>query len=307
LATFGIPKVIKSDNGPPFNGAEFKDYAYLNGFKHRRITPLWPRANGTCERFMKNLGKVVRNSKVDGSSWECELLEFLRSYRASPHSSTGFSPNDLLFKTSSSTSRMPVSHSESDPSRVKLDKTNEKARIFDSKKKEKMKKYADTRLKTRESKIAVGDFVLIKQDKLAKSTTLFFDLVFKVVKLNGSQATVWRDDKKYVRNLSMLKKVNKEIGELQCPLGLKRSPQAQVSRVPISVNSTPDKFITTPLITSCSDIDETMSDTEHAVSISVEDTREVHSEEEESVKIKKSSRVRKPPIRYGEVVSRNKK
>jgi hypothetical protein len=93
LTMFGVPKELKSDNGPPFNGSDFKSYSNASGFSHRRITPLWPKANGTCERFIKNLGKVMRNCEVDGSSFEVELLEFLKSYRATPHGSTGVSPN----------------------------------------------------------------------------------------------------------------------------------------------------------------------------------------------------------------------
>jgi hypothetical protein len=47
-----------------------------------------------------------------------------------------------------------------------------RARIFDSKKKEKMKYYADKRNKAKESKIQVGELVLIVRDKLScKSQT----------------------------------------------------------------------------------------------------------------------------------------
>ena len=41
-ATFsrqGIPEVLKSDNGPSFNGAEFESYAKHCGFIHRKTTP----------------------------------------------------------------------------------------------------------------------------------------------------------------------------------------------------------------------------------------------------------------------------
>ena len=45
LASFGIPKVLKSDNEPPFNGSGFRNFAEYLGFRHRKITPLWPKAN----------------------------------------------------------------------------------------------------------------------------------------------------------------------------------------------------------------------------------------------------------------------
>ena len=46
FARQGIPDVLKSHNGPPFNGHEFKNFTDYLGFKHRMITPCWPRANG---------------------------------------------------------------------------------------------------------------------------------------------------------------------------------------------------------------------------------------------------------------------
>ena len=53
FAEFGVPVSLKTDNGPPFNSHEFKTYASITGFRHRRITPLWPQANGETERFMR--------------------------------------------------------------------------------------------------------------------------------------------------------------------------------------------------------------------------------------------------------------
>jgi len=34
FARQGIPDVLKSDNGPPFNGREFQNFADYLGFKH---------------------------------------------------------------------------------------------------------------------------------------------------------------------------------------------------------------------------------------------------------------------------------
>ena len=62
FGAFGVPQVVKSDNYPPFNGHEFVQFADYLGFKHRKVTPLWPEANGEVERFMKTLGKVLRTT-----------------------------------------------------------------------------------------------------------------------------------------------------------------------------------------------------------------------------------------------------
>ena len=59
---FGYPQAIKSDNGPAFISREFANFCENNRIAHCKITPLWPRANGLCERFMRNLNKIIRCS-----------------------------------------------------------------------------------------------------------------------------------------------------------------------------------------------------------------------------------------------------
>ena len=63
FARWGTPKVVKSDNGPPFQSSDFADYALRSGFKHRRVTPLWPEANGEAERFMRTIKKAYQSSQ----------------------------------------------------------------------------------------------------------------------------------------------------------------------------------------------------------------------------------------------------
>ena len=55
--TYGIPEEIKTDNGPPFNGSKFANFAREQGFRHRKVTPGWAEGNGDVERFMQTLKK----------------------------------------------------------------------------------------------------------------------------------------------------------------------------------------------------------------------------------------------------------
>jgi len=71
--------VIKSDNGPPFNGEEFAKFARILGFKHRKFTPLWRSANGEVERFVKTLKKCIKATKAEGRNWRKELQTILRN------------------------------------------------------------------------------------------------------------------------------------------------------------------------------------------------------------------------------------
>lgn len=97
ISMFGIPKVVKTDNGSPFNSAAFKEYSENTGFHHRKITPRWPRANAQAESFNKLMMKAVRAAHVEKKNWKQELYRFLRQYRNTPHPSTGFSPFTLMF------------------------------------------------------------------------------------------------------------------------------------------------------------------------------------------------------------------
>ena len=66
FATFGTPKIVRSDNGRPYSGEEFAKFAHALVFKHRKVTPLWPRANGEVERFVKTLKNCRKAAKVEG-------------------------------------------------------------------------------------------------------------------------------------------------------------------------------------------------------------------------------------------------
>ena len=97
LSTHGIPREIKSDNGPPFQSHSFAQFAQYMGFHHRKITPEWPKANSESERFMRTIQKTLRVAHLENKNWKQELFLFLRNYRATPHSTTGISPAELLF------------------------------------------------------------------------------------------------------------------------------------------------------------------------------------------------------------------
>ena len=98
FATSGTPCVVKSDNCPPFNGEEFAKFASALCFKHRRVTPLWLRANGEVKRLVKTLEKCNKAAKAKGKNWRKELQALLRNYRTTPHATTDITPATLLLK-----------------------------------------------------------------------------------------------------------------------------------------------------------------------------------------------------------------
>ena len=133
FARQGIPHIVRKDNGPPFNSESFQTFATQLGFTHRRITPEWPRANGEAERLMKTLEKAIRTAVIQDKTLKQELFTFLRQYRATPHSTTGRSPSELL-NGRKLKSTLP---------RVQYDEVSPEIRQADATRKEKMKECAD--------------------------------------------------------------------------------------------------------------------------------------------------------------------
>ena len=55
------------------------------GFKHRKITPLWPKGNSEVERFMRTVKKIVKSSLAQSHTWKQEVRDFLLACCATPH------------------------------------------------------------------------------------------------------------------------------------------------------------------------------------------------------------------------------
>ena len=101
FATYGIPRKIQSDNEPPFNSDEFHRFANEEGFKHHRITPLHPRANGEVEAFMRVINKaeqIATLQRKDKSERGIAIQDTLTAYRSTPHPATGVTPYQAMQK-----------------------------------------------------------------------------------------------------------------------------------------------------------------------------------------------------------------
>ena len=98
FATHGIPERLETDNGPPFNSTDFQKFAEEMGFKHHRVTPEHPRANGEAESFMKVLNKTEQIAHSEGRSSNSALQYMLMGYRSTPHPATDYCPYEALMK-----------------------------------------------------------------------------------------------------------------------------------------------------------------------------------------------------------------
>ena len=202
----GIPDVVKSDNGPPFNSAEFKAYAEHSGFNHRKVTPYWPRANGEAERFMSTLEKCIRSAHLERKNWKQEMHRFLRQYRATPHSSTGLSPSEALNQRKLKTEL---------PQITSTIKPKDSLQQKDAESKSKMAEYADKKARAKEHTLKPGDTVLVRQPKQNKMSPPYNPLPFIVEKTKGTMITASNGNKSITRNSSQFKQIPQQLAQYQ--------------------------------------------------------------------------------------------
>ena len=209
FATHGLPSRVKTDNGPPFNSKELRDYMNENGISFTPITPLWPQANAEAENFNKVLEKAIRTAQIEGRDWKRELYRFLLNYRATPHITTKHSPAKLLFNREIRT-KLP---SRIDENKCPIDT---EIRENDEKAKEKMKKNADKKSGAKERDIQIGDFVLIRQKRRNKFSSNFDPKPYRVVKVKGTTITALRNGHYVTRNISFYKRIpkNDKMGDI---------------------------------------------------------------------------------------------
>ena len=174
-----------------------------NGIQHNRITPLWPQAKSQTESFMKPTTKAIKSAYCEQKNWKKEIYCFLLNYRSTPHCSTGYSPAELLFNRKIN-NKLP--QQAPDLSNSKL---HSQILENDAKAKTVMKRNADTRNRSKESSITIGDVVLIKQQKRNKFSTHFSPIKYRVTARNGTMITAENlKGETITRNISFFRKVN---------------------------------------------------------------------------------------------------
>ena len=98
FSSFGIPKILVSDNGPQFTSHIFSEFCERNGIQHIHTPPYHPQSNGQVERFVDTFKRALLKSRGEGTIAE-RIDKFLLQYRSTPHPSLAENktPAEILF------------------------------------------------------------------------------------------------------------------------------------------------------------------------------------------------------------------
>ncbi|KAI4890200.1 hypothetical protein NFI96_001996, partial [Prochilodus magdalenae] len=158
FARYGIPEVLVSDNGPQLASAEMSEFSKSYDFTHVTSSPHFPQSNGHAERAVQIAKHVLRQD---------DPLLALMAYRATPNSSTGVSPAELLMGRKIRTT-LPVLQDNLKPSWPNLDKVKQ----ADKSAKQRQAYYYNRRNGVQElPPLRLGDSVLTKLDGQKQWTT----------------------------------------------------------------------------------------------------------------------------------------
>lgn len=98
FSTFGLPKIVQTDQGSNFMSRVFKQVLTQLNIKHHVASAYHPESQGTLERFHQTLKSMLRTYCTDSAKdWGEGLPLLLFAIRETPQESLGFSPADLIF------------------------------------------------------------------------------------------------------------------------------------------------------------------------------------------------------------------
>jgi hypothetical protein len=174
ILKFGIPQTILTDQGSNFMSEVFGNVCKLLKVKRIKCTAYRPQTNGALERTHRVLVEYLRCFILeDQSNWDQWLPYATFVFNTTPHTSTGFTPYELLF------GRKPniLGLLQKDPPEVqytydsyvkelqsRLQSSYQVARSNLEMQKERSKEYYDRTLNT--PLFVIGDKVLLHDEKV---------------------------------------------------------------------------------------------------------------------------------------------
>lgn len=102
FCTWGIPRIIVSDNGPTFSSEKFQYFLKNNCISQVLTAPYHPASNGAAENAVRHFKNKFKLLKLKMSRREA-IAKYLFAIRSAVHSTTGVTPAELqighMFRT----------------------------------------------------------------------------------------------------------------------------------------------------------------------------------------------------------------
>ena len=187
FAQFGNPTELVSDNGTQFTSSEFAEYFEVRDIKHRKVSLYYPQANGAVERWNRVLKETLLSAEQEKRPWKPFVQDFLLTYRATPHGTTGVSPHELMCNRPMRTKVDIGPARKSDP----LPEDQLRSRV--TAKQQASKTYTDVKRGARVPKIKEGSLVRVKKPFHVKKGLSKFQRPVRVMRKAGSSAFVLED------------------------------------------------------------------------------------------------------------------
>ena len=194
FAEFGVPPQVLTDNGPPFNGKEFKSFAKSSEFDHRNVTPKWPQGNGEVEQFMRTIKKTIEAGYCGAPPLETRVTRYAPYLQSNATFFNRQAASHSAIQQTNEYQSSPFAQSFRRPASIKRRDQLAKA---------KMETYADRRVHVKPSNIANGAMVLVQRNPSHSSSgTPYNPKPFVVTNHKGTMVTAESEGKKVTRNSS---------------------------------------------------------------------------------------------------------
>ena len=173
IGMFGPPKIILSDQGTEFCNKIVAELLKVVGVEHRVTSAYNPRTNGQAERFNKIFVETLRKFLGENVSLWNKWIPFVTlAYRTRIHSSTGFTPFELMFARRMNTFDNWTNTSDGDDEKSLSQRTKEIKKLIEGdivEAKENIEKSQASQIKTQDDnhriqreKLPIGAKVYVK-------------------------------------------------------------------------------------------------------------------------------------------------